>query len=299
MATPVHPHVQRLRPGEPFWVRWEDPAARRGPVARLRRRLRPLRRVLRRGRHGVGLRLRYPALRGRTRRRLFVVAEGRTGSTLLLDYLRSVPGTSVTGEILHLKSPIGLPRGATKPRVLRHLRLSMAGPAPIRVAKLDPWQMEVHGLTLEEVAEALPDARFVLLYRRDLARAYVSWCTMQITGRDKLRPGEPRFEDRLTLDPDHFQAFCRQVRRRYDRLRGSPSLTGRGTVVAYEALAEDPQIVFERRIAPLLGVPPVRLETRMRRQSTRPVEERIANLEEMRGLLEGPDRWLHVPDLGS
>lgn len=285
--------VQRIEPGRKFWNRPEPEGL--SAIGQLRRKLRPVRRHTRQFWNRQGLRWRYHVLGHRSETQLFIVAEGRTGSNLIVDYLSSVPGLACTEEVLNETSRIGFRRHwRTKGMSLRHIAYSVALPARVAVAKLPPTHLHWHGLTCGDVRERFPAARFVILYRKNLAKQYVSWCRLFLTGEERVRDDREARELVIHVDGGHFREFCQRVREKYEQLMRDPALRGCSTVLSYEELAADPQGVFNERIFPLLDVRPVPVSTKMKKQSSQSLEEAVANYADVAELFNSPEAMLDL-----
>ena len=79
--------------------------------------------------------------------------------------------------------------------------------------------------------------------------------------------------------------FARQTTRRYRDLMDEPALLGRHLTISYEEVAADAKAVFDEKIWPFLGLPPVPVSTVLRKQIRLPVEECVANLDDLRSAL--------------
>jgi len=252
----------------------------------VRRRVQPLAVHGRQLRNRTILKYRYAMHRHRPRIRLFILSEPRTGSNLLIDYLRSIPGVFAQEEILNHRAPYGLrrfwmPCGAA----LRHIDYSTNYDADIVTAKLMLHQLRWHGVSAEALVRRYDNARFVILYRQDLARQYISARILMLTHRDRLRDENDRFTGTLRLTAEDFCRYCEGQKRGFEELIYTSSIRRCSTLLSYEELADDPQKVFDERILPLIGRDSITIQSGMRKQTTRPMHEIIENYDELAQLL--------------
>jgi hypothetical protein len=117
---------------------------------------------LERLRHKLKLVRRYWLALHRPHTPLFVLATYRSGSNLLLDYLRSLPEVQCYSEVLSPRLPIGLRRIDQNPRLaIQHLRYSLQSlQAPVRGCKLMLDQLAACRLAASDLIEAFPAARY-------------------------------------------------------------------------------------------------------------------------------------------
>lgn len=252
--------------------------------------------VVRQIRHRMILAARYCRTRSsRPRGRVFVLAEPRVGSNLLLDYMRSIPEFSVTEEILNPWSPIGIPRRlVTRSGVFRHMVHSMHRPGTTSVSKLMLHHLRWRGIGPEDLLAGFPEARFVINYRENLVEQYVSTRLLQRSGIDRLRRGAaaPRSERRIVIEAEALQRFCRSMRKRFRQwAEGLPE----ALTISYEELAAAPQALFEQRVCPYLNVPIHSVETSLVKQNRRPLHEIIDNWADVAPFAQSDEAFLkHV-----
>lgn len=154
--------------------------------------------------------------------------------------------------------------------------------------------MRWKGVSYASVRERFHHSRFVILYRQDLARQYVSWCRLYLTGQERSRATDKSQEIAITVDPAHFLAYCERVRATYDSVIQDPTLRQFATLFSYEELADDPQAVFDHKIFPLLGLCSFPIHTSMKRQSQAGLAEAVANFDEVREEMESPAARLQL-----
>lgn len=221
---------------------------------------------------------------------LFVLATYRSGSNLLLDYLRNLPGVQCYTEVLSPRLPIGLRRIDQSPKLaLKHLHYSLqALSSPVRGCKLMLDQLAACRLTAADLSRAFPAARFIVLYRESLPEQLLSVRSARETRQWVVHQGHAPQQVRVSIDPLELRWFCDEIRALYSSLLAEQSLLGSAILLSYEELVGDPAGVFARRICPLLGLPAAALHTTLVKQNPRPLVERIINYADIAALLDSP-----------
>src|SRR5947207_2523437 len=103
-------------------------------------------------------------------RAVFILATQRSGSNLVRDYVKRLPGVASHGEVLCTEFPYGPSRKLPTAAALRHLRYALQTlDAPLRACKLMLDHLCDHQLTVDDLRAAFSDSRFIVLYRRWLA----------------------------------------------------------------------------------------------------------------------------------
>jgi LPS sulfotransferase NodH len=241
-------------------------------------------------RHKLRLLRRYWLAPHRPYTPLFVLATYRSGSNLLLDYLRNLPGVQCYSEVLSPRLPIGLRRIDQSPKLaLKHLRYSLqALSSPVRGCKLMLDQLAACRLTAADLSRAFPTARFVVLYRESLPEQLLSVRAARETRQWVVHQGHAPQQVRMKIDPLELRWFCDEIRALYGSLLAERSLEGSAILLSYEELIGDPAGVFSRRLCPLLGLPAAELHTTLIKQNPRPLMDRIINYGDIAGLLDSP-----------
>lgn len=221
---------------------------------------------------------------------VFVLATPRSGSNLLLDYLRQLPGVTSHTEVL---CPLG-PHGPTRPRLrpqqaIRHIRYSLQTLlSPIRGCKLMLHQLANCGVTLPLLENAFPTARYILIYRESLAEQYVSQELAQATQQWLLAPGEQQRQAQVVIDPASLRAYCDGIRAQYRAAVEHYGLAEKAVLVSYEELTADPESSLNNLICPLLGLPATKAAARTCKQNTQHFSQRVANYSKVAALLNSP-----------
>lgn len=223
-------------------------------------------------------------------RPLLVIATARSGSNLLLDYLRRLPGVACRSEVLCTHRPFGISPRQTKPATaLAHIERSLRSlREPIRGCKLMLNQVAACGLTIETIDAAFPEARYLVLYRQSLAEQFISRESALLTGQWLLREGEERKQAGVHVDPAKLRSFAEETRQAYRKILSYGPLRERSAILSYEELAENPSACFQQVICPLLGVPAATPRPALRKQNVLPLTQRVVNYREVAALLDSP-----------
>ena len=231
-----------------------------------------------------------------TRTPFLVLGAGRTGSTLLRHLLNDHPGVHCAGEVLNVSNPVrqALP-GAREHELLTPARLLHRRVFAVPGVTAAGFKLFYqHGMGSMPTAwvylDALEDLRVIHLQRRDALARYVS---LQRALRDGhwTRTGDsaPVEQPPFDVDPEHFVWWVDLWRER--RARALERLSGRPVLeVWYEDLAADRAGQLAEVFA-FLDVPAAPVEAALRKQRTRPLEEVVANWDDVVDAVE-PWRWV-------
>jgi LPS sulfotransferase NodH len=217
------------------------------------------------------------------RAKFVLFAQGRTGSTLLGDLLRSHPEIYFADELL--SSPVRSPRFASARTRWRHARHAVGFHVKIYqlsdvqgITDAGGWLRGMHG----------HGWRVIALRRENLLRQVLSNMTAQVTNRYEDRSRENEFvRVRPYVDPDELLHWI-GVRAAVGAdeaaaLDGVPHLP-----LTYEHDLQDSstwQPTMERAFA-YLDLPPVQVATNLRRQNDGELSTLIANYDEVRRAVE-------------
>jgi LPS sulfotransferase NodH len=240
--------------------------------------------------HQVHLRRQWWKLPHTPYQPVFVLASHRSGSNLLIDYLNRLPGVGSYNEVLcrvFANGPALFQFGPAP--IVRHLRLTLHTlQSPIRGCKLMLDQLVDSHVTLDDLNAAFPTAKYIVLYRQSLAEQFVSKETALATNQWTLSRGDQRKQARVRINPSALREYCERLRKWYGDALAHPWLPERTLIVSYEELVADPRHWICDEICPLLGVPPAEPQSRLLKQSTQPLAQRVENYSEVAALLNGP-----------
>jgi hypothetical protein len=214
------------------------------------------------------------------RRNIVLLSSYRFGSSLMMNYLHSQPSIRRRGEILNRDEMIyGNFDGAPRDRVLLHIKaMYFALPGQMVMAKLMDSQIEDHGLTLDDVIEALDQPYIVAVYRRDLLSAYTSLRIAQQNGiwysTDRIN------DDRISIELAALEHYVRATRRRWMLNTARLRTYNRAIIVAYEDFVEHPDPVMFG-IFDFLGLPHKGPVTETVKQNPAPLDRKIENFRQL------------------
>jgi len=217
-----------------------------------------------------------------------ILGEARTGTNLLADLLRQHPDISVAGEILNPYNPEGIRlRFRPKQRVLLHIKRSVkALSGKCRGAQTHVYHFHMHRVPIQYLADSWPELRFLVIYRADLAAQYVSWKLAKQSGRWVGTSDTAVHSNKCLVAPEEFLQWCASIRHRYAEVSACSGLWQRAVILSYEDLSGDPELVMGETVFPFLGLAPVSVAPRLRKQNPRTLSECVANFAEVRELLE-------------
>jgi LPS sulfotransferase NodH len=227
---------------------------------------------------------------------VLVLSTYRTGSTLLIDYLSSIPGSRFYGELMHTGECRG-PRSVNKADLIPFLRsIFHVSPEPRMGFKLHIDQLEASDASLEDLKEFCDDTRFLLLYRKCLFRQYVSHCHARRTNVWQQSATDIRRKTPLKVDPKELLLYCDSVRAQYERtiqrLRGERYLT-----LSYETLCNLGPMHFATIFSRWSGAPAFHPTSPLRKQADVDLGRDVANLHEVMEWVDHPRTKLNLEEL--
>jgi LPS sulfotransferase NodH len=230
---------------------------------------------------------------------LFLIATCRSGSNLLMSYLAQQPGLAMLSEVLSPQIPIG-PRHECIPpvRAIAHIRRCLQGEkTPVRGCKLMLYQLANCRLTLDDLRAVFPTAKYIILYRQSLAEQFVSHQLALATGQYQLPASEQPKHSEIVINAAELRRYCDEIRRGYCELLKHSWLADRAVLLSYEELTANAASCLQERICPLLGVQYMLPQTRLRKQNTQPLADRVANYRDVSALLHSPlcRQYHHLP----
>ncbi len=215
---------------------------------------------------------------------VFVIAARRTGSTLLLSYLNSIPGVSFDAEILNKEMFYGLrDRFISKRAALDHI-LHSVNHCRHRICgvKFLRLHLESHQLKMSDLRKILPQAKFIILYRKSLLEQYISLKAAEIT-HHWVWTKNYKLPSSIHVDPAEFRVFCASIRAFYKEILGDAWLRERFVLLRYEELTDDAQTVFNSKIFPFLNLPSSPISSPLVKQNPKKPHEIIENFDEVKG----------------
>lgn len=225
-----------------------------------------------------------------------IVADLRTGSTLLSTTLHRHPQIRCPGELFHAEDfPDNRLQTAERRELDAEALIDRALTEPgvraagFRILVQQPdATAPAHWSGAWQALSARRALRVVFLRRADLLAQYVSFQIARKTGPFTPSPEDPILEGArrpaLQLDPGGFRAWMREreqlCRQRRLQIDGKPRLE-----LTYEALTSQWQRQIHR-IQRFLGVKPLALGPAKEKQESRPLSEVVTNYEELRKIAE-------------
>jgi len=217
--------------------------------------------------------------------RFAVVANGRSGSTLLANLIRSHPAIQCENEILNekrwqgIRRPLGwLVRRLPTPYLAR---LAEQATKPVFGFKLKTGR-QVYDLSGTLYSLHRHGWRLIALQRRDALQQTFSWAVAQATGHwQRTAHGQTPLQ-RVTLDPDHFLRdlrICLADRQTLTKLlQPLPHLA---LIYEDDLQHSDQWPATAARLCTFLSVPPAPLTSRIIKTWDRPYAEVVTNYDEL------------------
>jgi len=168
---------------------------------------------------------------------------------------------------------------------MNHCRDKISG------AKLFQSHLEKCGASLSGVKKHIPNARFIILYRKSLLDQFLSYKIAQVTSHYSYKH-DFKLPPFVHIVHSELYAFCEAMKGLYTRIFEHAWLKDCSVVISYEELVVAPQKIFDDLIFPFLGLDSVPVTTTMKKQNTKSLEEIIVNYAELEPLLSEP--WLRL-----
>ncbi len=218
---------------------------------------------------------------------VFIVATRRSGSNLLLDYLKSIPNTSFKAEILNSRMSYGIRRRfISKRTVLRHIAHSINySEHRIFGTKLISSQMQTHGIVLQDLKNLFPSVRFIILYRQSLLDQFISLKIAEKTNVWQWIDNGFLLPDSIDIDLHELNCFCGEVKTFYEGILASSWLRERSLIISYEELVSDPHGLFNRSVFPFLDVSASRIWSVTKKQNNKRPFEIVNQYEKLKKLI--------------
>lgn len=239
-------------------------------------------------RHQANLRWNYHLHRTENKRPLFLLARQRTGGNMVLDYLRSIPNVSMAHEFLNPAFYYGFrPKQNSKESLFLHVRRSINHlPGTYCGCKILIGQFPVHHISLAEFDEALRQPRYLLLYRRDILKQFVSLKIAHQTKQYLAQSSEKIRTTDVIVDLDELEDLYQLNAAEYRSVLETPSVNERCLTFAYEDVVAKPQELFDRELFPFLETNPSPVSTQLVKQNKRPIEETVTNYKDIEDRLD-------------
>ncbi|PJE31236.1 Sulfotransferase family protein [Pseudooceanicola marinus] len=222
-----------------------------------------------------------------------VFAEMRTGSNFLEANLNALDGVNCLGEVFNpyfiaypnAEDCLGITQAARDADPLAMIEAVRAAPG------LNGFRFfHDHDQRVLDLALADPRCAKIVLTRNP-AESYVSWKIAQATGQWKLTDVRRRKEEQATFDAEEFEAHLQALQQFQMRLMSVLQVTGQ---TAFYVDYEDLQSVdVMNGLADWLGVE-ARLEgltQKLKVQNPQALSEKVANFDQMEGVLARLDRF--------
>ena len=215
--------------------------------------------------------------------RFIILSRSRTGSNLLLSLLNSHPNVQAEWEIFA--------RLEGEPHDRRLARTFGRQPRRIRAKGFKlfyyhPLDDDSGALWRDLVAD--PSLRVIHLKRRNILRCLVSRkiaAQRDAWSADAEQPAEAAQRKAVSFTASELQEGFSQTRS-WEHMGDRDFRRHRLLSLAYEDLAAQPAATLER-VQRFLGLPPVRLNSDMKKQNPEPLRQLVANYDELKQAFDG------------
>jgi LPS sulfotransferase NodH len=216
----------------------------------------------------------------RHQRNLMVLSSGRSGSSLLVNYLNCNRQIHCHGEILNSAHEIyGKVEGMNRAELLRHVvSFFDVGEAAYVGAKFLNHQFEELDLSLAEVLEVLRRPKVIVLYRRGLLETYLSLLIAEKT--DLWYSTQAINRTAVPVNLADFAAFAGEQRRRWQDSMAAVCRLCPFICVAYEHLVANPAAAMAE-VFRFLELPAVPVCSESLKQNPSDLRSKISNIEEL------------------
>ena len=224
---------------------------------------------------------------------VFVIAAPRTGSYLLLDYLSSHPEIDSLGEVINPDIVRGIRTAfISKKEVLFHIKTSLnTSKQKNGAVKLISDQMQAHKLSVDDIKNNFPNARFIILYRQSLLRQYISNEISKKSGiwkldKEKIKQRWDKNSITFEIDPTELEQFCKSIRQFYLDILEKDWIKKDALLLSYEELIGSSRDELAKKLFSFLNLPAVEIKTDLKKMNERTVKEIVTNYDQIKKSLE-------------
>lgn len=213
---------------------------------------------------------------------IFILCMQRTGSSLLFDYLSHIPDSKFSFEMLNNEMSEGIRHDSPKAKVLNHIKYTIYSlNTKVLGAKFFLDQLLVHRLELADLTRLFPCAKFLLLYRKNLAEQYVSLEIARRTNEWFYYGNKPEFTETIHVDLKGLLYFAENCREKYAEIFQNKLFKQHGLAISYESVVEDFAALMVKKLSVFLGLPPWDFDSELKKRNRRPLQEIIENYDEL------------------
>lgn len=208
-----------------------------------------------------------------------ILSSGRSGSTLLVQYLNYHPSIQCHGELLNREDLEGshLGRG-TDSQTLTNYILAKLVPfkpwLPYTGFKLFNEQLEYCDISLKTILDSLQAPPIIILYRENLLETFVS---LKIAQYNDIWFSESIVNScSVEVDWDDLLEYCERERRRWRGSLKAVPASCKMTFVSFEEMIEN-QNQVACKLFRFLGVGDLCVFATSKRQNPQPLERKVSN----------------------
>jgi len=213
-------------------------------------------------------------------RNLIVLSAGRSGSSLLVNYLNSNRQIYCHGEVLNPGHEIyGTTEGKKREELIQHVAsFFQKRDATYVGAKFLTHQFDELDITISDVLEVLRRPKVIALYRRSLLETYVSLLIAQET--DTWYSTDVVNNVSVTLDLAQFHEFAEVQRQRWQRSMQEVSRLCSFICVSYEDLVSNRSSTCDK-VFTFLDIPSTTVHSESVKQNPGELTGKISNYDSL------------------
>ena len=223
-------------------------------------------------------------------RSFLVLSSGRSGSTLLMQYLKCHPSISCSyTEPLHeetLASEGLTGSNVTSSTLINYLLAHLLSWRRYSGCKIFCHQLELYRIPLAELLTALCDPPVVVLYRENLLETFVS---LQLAFKTDVWYSDEEREDCATVevDFDEYRHYAETEFRRWKSILSTFATRKQNRLyfLSYEELSEKKEEILAE-VFSFLRLPPCKTVAFSRKQNPADLAKKIPNFEELKEKLD-------------
>lgn len=229
---------------------------------------------------------------------IFIVGNSRSGSSLTCSLFESHPDCKNYNEPLNPNDPNSVPATVVGSDFMNHMNaLLHSCEMKYCVSKFLFGQMIGRQISLGDVLDVFPSAKYIVLYRQDFVASYVSWKLAKKNNRwHKYDDSECSVKDiqKITLDEEDISDYFTKVQSRYTQAVKDLSKKSDFTLLSYEELSDRPQQCFNENLFPFCGMSRQVVSSPNKKINSYSNEEIVENFDEVRHIFGSDNYRIHL-----
>jgi hypothetical protein len=224
-------------------------------------------------------------------KKILLLSEGRTGSTLLLEMLSKFPKSKMHLEPLAHASVLSRIswHDPSPNKALNYLKTILTNPLfNIVGSKIHIGNLKHHYIGYRRLQNTFPDAYWIILYRKSLLDQYISSIKGLASNqwhRTNTQAASTGYA-KVYIKPDELASFCDLIKSYYRELLDSPIKSSNTIIIDYESLTNNVNGV-RSKLKNFLSVSTLMpYSTQYKKMSVLPANKIITNYNEIKPLID-------------